>query len=140
MEKLYIEKVIEEINEIVNRDDRLDYILDLGDKIKPMNPNDKTEASKVKGCASNTYIQCHLIDNKIYFSGDSESLFAKAYLFIMFETFSGLSPLEVLGLDNKVSELLSQGVSELKLIPSRANSIYTIYRNIIDNIKKIEHS
>ncbi len=94
-------------DEIINEFSLLDgdmemtvfYIMELGQKLPLMNEADKVEKNIVKGCQSKVWMTAKLNDEKIFFSGDSNTAITKGLVSLLIRIFNGQSPETILNAD-----------------------------------------
>ncbi len=92
--KLTINEIQEEIVsefEVLegDRESTIFYIMELGQKLPPMNAADKTDKNLIKGCQSKVWLTTRLKDNKIYFEADSNTEITKGLISLLIRVFSG---------------------------------------------------
>lgn len=75
------------------------YIMELGQKLPPMNEADKTEENVVKGCQSKVWLTARLDDDKLYFSADSNTAITKGLVSLLARIFNGQTPDNILHAD-----------------------------------------
>jgi cysteine desulfuration protein SufE len=94
-------------DEIINEFSLLDgdmemtvfYIMELGQKMPVMNEADKTEDNIVKGCQSKVWLSARLNDERIFFTGDSNTAITKGLVSLLIRIFNGQSPETILNAD-----------------------------------------
>lgn len=72
------------------------YIMELGQKLKPMTEEEKTEANEVRGCQSKVWLTTQLDDGKIFFNADSNTAITKGLVSLLVRILNGHTPLEIL--------------------------------------------
>jgi cysteine desulfuration protein SufE len=75
------------------------YIMELGQKLPPMQEADKTEDNVVKGCQSKVWLTARLDDDKLYFSADSNTAITKGLVSLLTRIFNGQTPDNILHAD-----------------------------------------
>lgn len=97
------------------------HVIDLGKGLPPLPDAERTEANKVKGCASQVWLVSEKDGDIWRFSGDSDAHIVKGLVAIVLEIFSGRSATEIAALD--ANEILSKlGLSE-HLSAQRSNGL-----------------
>ena len=94
-------------DEIINEFSLLDgdmemtvfYVMELGQKLSDMKEEDKTEENIVKGCQSKVWMSATLEDERILFSGDSNTAITKGLVSLLIRIFSGQKPEDILDAD-----------------------------------------
>jgi len=72
------------------------YLMELGQKLSPMEESDKTEDNIVKGCQSKVWLTAELIDNKIVFNADSNTAITKGLVSLLVRILSNQKPEDIL--------------------------------------------
>lgn len=75
------------------------YLMELGQKLPPMNEADKTEDNIVKGCQSKVWLTARLEHEKIYFAADSNTAITKGLVSLLVRLFNGQHPDDILNAD-----------------------------------------
>ena len=79
----------------------LNYLMELGEKLDAFNEKDKKEENIVKGCQSKVWLTYKKSEDRLFFSGDSNTAITKGLLSLLIRIFSGKSCKEIL--DTKLS-------------------------------------
>lgn len=74
----------------------LNYLMELGEKLDTFNEKDKKEENIVKGCQSKVWLTYKKSEDKLFFSGDSNTAITKGLLSLLIRIFSGKSCKEIL--------------------------------------------
>ncbi len=84
-------------------EDRYRYLIELGRRLEPLADGDRTEAHKVRGCASQVWLRTHIAKADgmptLSFAGDSDAHIVKGLVAVLFTLFDGRTAPEILGLD-----------------------------------------
>ncbi|WP_419240992.1 SufE family protein [Cardinium endosymbiont of Nabis limbatus] len=75
-------------------DDRiamLDYLIDLGHTLAPIDPLYKTDGYLVQGCMSKVWVADTLIQGRLFFQADSNTAITKGLISLLLKLFSGQS-------------------------------------------------
>lgn len=75
------------------------YLMELGQKLPPLLPEDQTEENLIKGCQSKVWLAAGMENNKIYYRADSNTAITKGLVALLVRVFSGHSPEEILHAD-----------------------------------------
>jgi cysteine desulfuration protein SufE len=75
------------------------YIMELGQKLPEMAEIDKIEENIVKGCQSKVWLTASLVDDKIYFTADSNTAITKGLVSLLLRIFNGQTPDDILKSD-----------------------------------------
>ena len=74
----------------------LNYLMELGEKLDVFNEKDKKVENIVKGCQSKVWLTYKKSEDKLFFSGDSNTAITKGLLSLLIRIFSGKSCKEIL--------------------------------------------
>lgn len=77
-------------------EERYQYIIELGQKLPPLESRYKTDEFKIKGCQSSVWLQGEDRDGRLYFSADSDSTFVKGEIALLMKVLSGRTAREIL--------------------------------------------
>ena len=94
-------------DEIINEFSLLDgdmemtvfYIMELGQKLPVMPEFEKVEENVVKGCQSKVWLSAKLLNDRIYFSADSNTAITKGLVSLLVRIFNGQTPDDILNAD-----------------------------------------
>ncbi len=85
-----IEKeIIEEFELFDEWSDKYTYIIEIGQKLPPLDEQYKIESNKIKGCQSSVWLHAYGEDGKVYFNADSDSTFVKGEIALLIRVLSG---------------------------------------------------
>ena len=91
-----IEKeIVEEFELFDEWSEKYQYIIELGQKLPPLNDKYKTEENKIKGCQSSVWLNCYEKDGKIFFEADSDSTFVKGEIALLIRVLNGQKPEDI---------------------------------------------
>lgn len=128
------DEIIEELNFLEDKDDKNDYIFDLGKELPHMDDAHKNEDNFILGCQSNAWIHSETNNGKMTFTADSDALFTKGMIAMILRIFSEQSPEEIVkselyfmhkvGLESFVSQKRTNGllsmIDKIKLAAAKA--------------------
>lgn len=81
-------------------EERYRYVIELGRDLTPLTDAERTEANKVRGCASQVWLVTEPQDDgSITFRGDSDAHIVRGLIAILLRLLSGRRPGEILALD-----------------------------------------
>ncbi len=105
-------------------EDKYQLLIDLGKRQVPLAPEEKTEARRVHGCQSTTFLKTTLEKGKIYFQTESDALISAGLGQLLTMVYSGEEP-EVL-LQCRPTYLEELGIYA-SISPGRANGLASIF-------------
>jgi cysteine desulfuration protein SufE len=81
-------------------EDRYRYIIDLGRELAPLAEGERSDANKVRGCASQVWLALDPgAHETLKFRGDSDAHIVRGLIAILLRLYSGRMPSEVLAFD-----------------------------------------
>ena len=97
-----IEKqIVEEFELFDDWSDKYQYIIEIGQKLPPLDEKYKTDENKIRGCQSSVWLNHYEKDGKLYFEADSDSVFVKGEIALLMRVLSGQPPAEIMRTDLK---------------------------------------
>ena len=114
------QELIEDFAMFENWEDKYEYLIDIGKKLKPLDPIYKKEELKIKGCQSSVWVHSYLEDGKVFFEGDSDAIIVKGLVSMMIMVLSGQKPntivqadlefINTIGLSSHLAQTRSNGL------------------------------
>jgi cysteine desulfuration protein SufE len=81
-------------------EERYRYVIDLGRDLAPLSDAERSDANKVRGCASQVWLVTEpQADGTLRFRGDSDAHIVRGLIAILLRLYSGRSPAEILAFD-----------------------------------------
>src|SRR5437879_2324752 len=85
-------------------EERYRYVIDLGRGLAPLSAEERTDANKVRGCASQVWLVTARGPGKtLNFRGDSDAHIVRGLIAILLRLYSGRTPEAILGFDAKAA-------------------------------------
>ncbi len=88
--------IIDEFSLFDNWEDKYEYLIDLGKKMKPLEDQYKKEENKIKGCQSAVWMVAKENDGRIIFNADSDAIIVRGLVSMLIRVLSGHTPDEIL--------------------------------------------
>src|SRR5262249_17246980 len=83
---------------------RYRYVIDLGRELLPLTADERSDANKVRGCASQVWLVTEpQADGSIRFRGDSDAHIVRGLIAILLRLYSGRRPAEILAFDARAA-------------------------------------
>lgn len=123
-----IQSILDDFAVIDDWDERYRYIIELGRKMPPFPEAERTDAVKVRGCASQVWLISERKNGKLTFVGDSDAHIVRGLIAILLELYNGKTPDEILGIDAKA--VLSQLGLDTHLSQQRSNGLFSMVERI----------
>lgn len=75
------------------------YIMELGQKLPPINDSERNESNEVRGCQSKVWLVARHENDRIWFDADSNTAITKGLVSLLIRIFSGQTPDDILNAD-----------------------------------------
>ena len=86
--------------QLLDSEDRYRLLIDLGRMLEPMPDALKTDATKVRGCSSSTWVYpTRLDDGRLHFLADSNAAITKGIVALILSVVQDRSPEDIVNLD-----------------------------------------
>jgi cysteine desulfuration protein SufE len=83
---------------------RYRYVIDLGRELAPLADAERSDANKVRGCASQVWLVLERgPDGALAYRGDSDAHIVRGLIAILLRLYSGRTPAEILAFDAKAA-------------------------------------
>jgi cysteine desulfuration protein SufE len=125
---LSIEKIIDDFGVLDDWDERYRYIIELGRKMPQLPDALRSDAAKVRGCASQVWLISKNDGGKLTFVGDSDALIVRGLIALLLELYSGKTPAEILAVDAR--KVLSSLGLDTHLSQQRSNGLFAMVERI----------
>jgi cysteine desulfuration protein SufE len=130
---LSIDQVIADFDLLDDWEDRYRYVIELGRRLSPFPDAERTEANKVRGCASQVWLSTHEASKdgrlRLFFRGDSDALIVRGLVAIVLVLFDARTPEEIRAIDAEA--LFSRLDLRSHLTTQRSNGL----RALVDRIR-----
>ena len=128
-----IDDILADFDVIDDWEERYRYVIELGRQLEPLAESDRSEANKVRGCASQVWLATRVARGgdgavRLSFTGDSDAHIVKGLVAVMIALFSGRTAQEILTLDPEPT-FAAIGLRE-HLTPQRANGVASMIERI----------
>jgi len=85
-------------------EERYRHVIDLGRTLEPLSQDERSDANKVRGCASQVWLVTEPQgDGALRFRGDSDAHIVRGLIAILLQFYSGRMPAEILAFDAKAA-------------------------------------
>lgn len=114
-------------------EDRYRYVIELGRQLDPLETAEKTEATRVRGCASQVWLVPSVDPGtgRLRFRGESDAHIVQGLIAILLAIYDDKSAPDILSTD-ALAVFKSLGLNE-HLTPQRSNGL----RSMVDRIRSI---
>ena len=128
-----LDDVISDFELLDEWEDRYRYLIELGRKLEPLPDAAHTEDNKVRGCASQVWVETQVARDDgepvLTFRGDSDAHIVRGLVCLVLALYSGKSAKEIL--DTDAMDLFQQLGLTAHLTPQRSNGV----RSMVERIK-----
>ncbi|MCU0884558.1 MAG: SufE family protein [Beijerinckiaceae bacterium] len=131
-----LDDIIADFDLIEDWDERYRYLIELGRDLEPLPDEARNDANKVRGCASQVWIETRANDDgSVAFRGDSDAHIVKGLVRLTLAVYSGRTPGEILATDaGTVFERL--GLAQ-HLTPQRSNGVRAMVERIKTDARRL---
>ena len=127
-----IEAIAEDFALLDDWEDRYRYVIELGRELVPLPDETRTDANKVRGCASQVWLVTHVdrsgAEPVLTFDGDSDAHIVRGLIAILLRLYSGRTAGEILATD--ANALLERLGLNQQLTPQRSNGLASMVARI----------
>lgn len=129
MTYLALPELIENFALFDDWESRYQYLIELGDKVAPMDDALKTDATEVKGCVSKVWLHYSRGgDGRFHFLADSDGKITKGLVYVVLSAYDGKTAEEIRAVEIE-SEFEKLGLAE-NLSPNRRNGFFAMVERI----------
>ncbi len=121
-----IAALIEDFDFLDDWEDRFNYLIELGDGLDPLPPEDHNNATKVLGCVAQVWLRADHseVDDIWHFAGDSDGRIQCGLIAILMVMYSGRKSVEILETDARAI-FEEMGLND-HLTPQRSNGLFSM--------------
>lgn len=120
-------EIIEEFELFDEWSDKYHYIIEIGQKLKPLDDKYKLDENKIKGCQSSVWLHAFGEDGKVFFEADSDSVFVKGEIALLIRVLSGQKAEEIVNTELKFIDAL--GLRQ-HIAVTRANGLASMIKQM----------
>ena len=121
------QEIVEEFALFDSWDDKYEYIIDMGKKLKPLDDIYKKEETKIKGCQSTVWLVSDFKDGRVYYKAESDAVIVKGLVSMLIRVLSGHSPEEII---NSKLEFIDQIGMKQHLAQTRSNGLLSMVKQM----------
>ncbi|MEM7749323.1 MAG: SufE family protein [Pseudomonadota bacterium] len=129
-----IETIISDFEFLDDWEDKYRYVIELGREMERLQPEERTEAARVRGCASQVWLVPSELPAEdgsgthLNFRGESDALIVQGLIAILLSIYNGKTTSEILSAD-ALATFNQLGLSE-HLTPQRSNGLKSMIERI----------
>ncbi len=113
-------ELLDELNLFQDWTERYEYVIGLGKNLPQMDAALLTNDRLIKGCQSQVWLDCNVVEGKMVFMADSDSVITKGMIALFVRILNEEEPDDVIAAD--LSFIDQTGLKE-HLAPTRANAL-----------------
>lgn len=121
------DEIVEEFSLFDSWDDKYEYIIDLGKKLEPLEPQHKIDDNKVKGCQSTVWLVADYRDGKVFYKAESDAVIVKGLISMLIRVLSGQKPDDIIGA--RLDFIKQTGLSS-HLAQTRSNGLVAMVKQM----------
>jgi cysteine desulfuration protein SufE len=120
-------EIVEEFALFDSWEDKYEYIIDMGKKLKPLDDIYKKEETKIKGCQSTVWMVSEYKDDKVYYKAESDAVIVKGLVSMLIRVLSGHAPEEII---SAKLEFIDQIGMKQHLAQTRSNGLLSMVKQM----------
>jgi len=121
------DEIVEEFSEFEDWMDKYAYLIELGNKLEPIDPKYKVESNLIRGCQSRVWLHQEFTDGKIIFEAESDALIVKGLVALLLRIYSYRTPVEILHSEPQFIDKI--GLRQ-HLSPTRSNGLLSMVKQM----------
>ena len=121
------DEIVDEFSLFDSWEDKYEYIIDLGKKLKTLEPEFKTEENKIKGCQSQVWLVANENNGRIYFKADSDAVIVKGLVSMLIRVLSAHRPDEII---NAKLDFINKIGMTTHLAQTRSNGLLSMVKQM----------
>ncbi|HEY3250757.1 MAG TPA: SufE family protein [Ignavibacteria bacterium] len=120
-------EIIDEFSFFEDWQDKYEYLIELGKKLKGFPEDKRTDDNKVKGCQSSVWLVANRENGSVNYKADSDSTIVKGLIALLIRVFSGQSPDDIV---NAKLEFIDKIGLKQHLAQTRANGLSAMIKQM----------
>ena len=138
-----LENLLDDFAFLETWEEKYQYLIELGEKLPPIDEKYKTDAFKVLGCQSQVWLVPEIKNGKFYFVADSDAIIVKGIIYILEVIYAAKDTSEIKNIE--VEKIFATLGLQEHLSPSRRNGMVAMVERIracadVKDSKTDEHS
>lgn len=123
-----LDALAEDFDFLDDWEERYRHVIEMGRSLEPLPDTERTDANKVRGCASQVWLSSRVENGRMRYRGDSDAHIVKGLVALMLRLYDDRPPAEVTAFDAK-GAVARLGLSEA-LSSQRANGLAALVERI----------
>lgn len=121
------EEIIDEFSLFDSWDEKYEYIIDMGKKLKPLDAIHKKDENKIKGCQSTVWMVSEFKDGSVIYKAESDAVIVKGLVSMLIRVLSNHTPKEII--DAKLEFIDKIGMKQ-HLAQTRSNGLLAMVKQM----------
>ncbi len=121
------DEIVDDFSLFDTWDEKYEYIIDMGKKLKPLEDEHKKDENKIKGCQSTVWMVSELKDGKVFYRAESDAVIVKGLVSMLIRVLSGHAPKEII--DAKLDFIDKIGMKQ-HLAQTRSNGLLSMVKQM----------
>jgi cysteine desulfuration protein SufE len=96
-------EMVEDFDLLGDWEQRIEYVIELGKGLAPLDEAQRVDANKVPGCAAQVWLATAHDGGRLWFTADSDSALSKGNIALLLKLYSGRTKAEILGFDARAA-------------------------------------
>jgi len=107
--------------------ERYEHLIDIGKSLDPLDEKYKSNDYLIDGCQSKVWLFPELVDNKLYFTAESDAIITRGIVALLIRVISGRTPEEIIATDLYFIDKI--GLKQ-NLSPTRSNGLLSMVKQM----------
>jgi cysteine desulfuration protein SufE len=120
-------EIVDEFSLFDSWDEKYEYIIDMGKKLKPLDDEYKKDENKIKGCQSTVWMVSQIKDGKVIYKAESDAVIVKGLVSMLIRVLSNHTPKEII--DAKLEFIDKIGMKQ-HLAQTRSNGLLAMVKQM----------
>ena len=121
------EEIIDEFSLFDSWDEKYEYIIDMGKKLKPLEDVYKKDENKIKGCQSTVWMVSEFKDGNVIYRAESDAVIVKGLVSMLIRVLSNHTPKDII--DAKLDFIDKIGMKQ-HLAQTRSNGLLSMVKQM----------
>ena len=96
-------ELVDDFDLLGDWEQRIEYVIELGKGLAPLDEADRIDANKVPGCAAQVWLATQAEAGRLWFAADSDSALSKGNIALLLKLYRGRTPAEILAFDARAA-------------------------------------
>jgi cysteine desulfuration protein SufE len=121
------EEIIDDFSLFDTWDEKYEYIIDMGKKLKPLEDEHKNDGNKIKGCQSTVWMVSEFKNGNVVYRAESDAVIVKGLVSMLIRVLSGHPPKEII--EAKLGFIDKIGMKQ-HLAQTRSNGLLSMVKQM----------